>query len=96
MQKSEVVRARIPASLKQEFETAAAARGWSLSHAIRQLMQQYVAQEKERDHRRTETLEALADVEAGRVVEGERVMVWLDSWGSDDELAPPPQCGHIA
>jgi predicted transcriptional regulator len=96
MQKSEVVRARIPASLKQEFETAAASRGWSLSHAIRQLMQQYVAQEKERDHRRTETLEALADVEAGRVVEGERVMVWLDSWGSDDELAPPPQCGHIA
>jgi metal-responsive CopG/Arc/MetJ family transcriptional regulator len=59
-----VVRARIPESLKQEFETAAA-RGWSLSHAIRQLMRQYVAQEKERDRRRTETLEPLADVEAG-------------------------------
>lgn len=89
MQKSEVVRARIPESLKQEFETAATTRGWSLSHAIRQLMQQYVAQEKERVHRRTETLEALADVEAGRVVEGEKVMDWLDSWGSEDELAPP-------
>ena len=35
------------------------------------------------------TLEALADVEAGRVVEGEKVLDWLDSWGSDDELAPP-------
>lgn len=52
-------------------------------------MRQYVAQEKERDHRRTETLEALADVEAGHFVEGEKVLDWLDSWGSDDELAPP-------
>ena len=33
--------------------------------------------------------ETLADVEAGRVVGGEKVLDWLDSWGSDDELAPP-------
>lgn len=41
------------------------------------------------EDRKAETLEVLADVEAGRVVEGEKVVDWLDSWGSEDELAPP-------
>lgn len=33
--------------------------------------------------------EGLADVRAGRVVEGEAVMRWLESWGSENELPPP-------
>lgn len=41
------------------------------------------------EDRKAETLEALADVEAGRVIEGEKVMDWLGSWGSEDALAPP-------
>ena len=39
--------------------------------------------------RRQETLEALEDIEAGRVVEGESVMNWLSGWGADDETEPP-------
>ncbi|MFZ0610728.1 MAG: type II toxin-antitoxin system RelB/DinJ family antitoxin [Desulfobacterales bacterium] len=87
--KTAVVRARIPEALKKEFEAAAANRGWNLSHAIRQLMNQYVAQEKEMARRREETFEALEDVEAGRVVDGPKVLNWLSGWGTADEQEPP-------
>ena len=87
--KTAVVRARIPETLKKDFEAAAAAHGWNLSHAIRQLMKQYVEQEKELEHRHQQTLEALEDIEAGRVVDGKKVLDWLAGWGDDDELEPP-------
>ena len=87
--KTAVVRARIPETLKKDFEAAAAAHGWNLSHAIRQLMKQYVEQEKELEHRHQQTLEALEDIEAGRVVDGKKVLDWLAGWGDDDEQEPP-------
>jgi antitoxin component of RelBE/YafQ-DinJ toxin-antitoxin module len=87
--KTAVVRARIPETLKKDFEAAAAAHGWNLSHAIRQLMNQYVEQEKELERRHQQTLEALEDVEAGRVVDGKKVLDWLAGWGDDDEQEPP-------
>jgi len=87
--KTAVVRARIPETLKKDFEAAAAAHGWNLSHAIRQLMNQYVEQEKELERRHQQTLEALEDVEAGRVVDGKKVLDWLAGWGGDDEQEPP-------
>jgi predicted transcriptional regulator len=33
--------------------------------------------------------EGLADVHAGRVVEGVAAMRWLESWGSENEFPPP-------
>ena len=87
--KTAVVRARIPETLKKDFEAAASAHGWNLSHAIRQLMKQYVEQEKELEHRHQQTLEALEDIEADRVVDGKKVLDWLAGWGNDDEQEPP-------
>ena len=31
----------------------------------------------------------LADIKAGRVVDGDAMERWLGSWGTDDELEPP-------
>jgi len=87
--KTDVVRARVPEKLKKEFEAVASAHGWNLSHAIRMLMNQYVKQEKELNRRRLETLEALEDIESGRIVDGERVLDWLDGWGTDNETTAP-------
>lgn len=87
--KTEVIRARVPEALKRDFEAAAAAKGWDIDYAIRQLMEQYVAYQKEMDLRRMETLEALEDVDAGRVVDGDRVLDWLSSWGTNKESVPP-------
>jgi len=88
--KTEVIRAMVPEALKRDFEAAAAARGWDFNGAIRELMEQYVADEKEAAKRRTETMAALEDIDAGRTVDGDRVMDWLAGWGTKDE-APPPQ-----
>jgi predicted transcriptional regulator len=33
--------------------------------------------------------EGLADLRAGRVMEGDQVMRWLESWGTEHELPPP-------
>jgi predicted transcriptional regulator len=33
--------------------------------------------------------EGLADVRAGRLVEGDSVLRWLENWGTDRELPPP-------
>ena len=33
-----------------------------------------------------ETKEALADLKAGRVISGEEVMQWLETWGTDNEI----------
>ena len=43
------------------------------------------------DKRLLETQEALEDLKAGRVVEGDEVMRWLESWGTDGEQAAPKQ-----
>ena len=36
------------------------------------------------------TLEALADVDAGRLIEHRAIVAWADSLGSDEPLQPPP------
>jgi len=87
--KTAVIRARIPEDLKQDFEAAAKAHNLSLSNAMRMLMSKYVEQEKELARRREETLEAIEDIESGRIVDGDEVLAWLASWGSKAELEPP-------
>jgi predicted transcriptional regulator len=32
----------------------------------------------------------LADVKAGRTIDGDAMERWLESWGTDDEEEPPP------
>ena len=87
--KTAVIRARIPEVLKRDFEAAAATHEMNLSQAVRVLMVQYVEKEKEIARRHGESLEALEDIETGEIVDGNKVMTWLASWGTDDELEPP-------
>jgi len=54
-----------------------------VTHAIRE----YVERE-EQMHR--DTLEALDDYKNGRTVDGDEVIAWIDSWGTEQEL-PRPQ-----
>ena len=43
-----------------------------------------MAREKELSQRRAETLEALEDIEVGRVVDGDDVMNWLGTWTGEN------------
>jgi predicted transcriptional regulator len=41
------------------------------------------------NRRSQETLDAIEDIRMGRVVDGDRVNIWLESWGTENELSPP-------
>jgi thioredoxin reductase (NADPH) len=48
-----------------------------------------IIQEKELARRREETVEALEDIETGRIADGDKVLDWLSGWGTNDEQEPP-------
>ena len=85
----ETIRARVDAALKEKFESAAKDRGQNASHVLREFMADFVEKHEERKKRHAETLLAIESIEAGRFVEGDEVLAWLDAWGSDDEPEAP-------
>jgi predicted transcriptional regulator len=81
-----VLTAHVPLSLAEKVDAMAArldrTRGW----VMKQALAAWVDQEEER-HRLT--LEALADVDAARVIDHQAILTWADSLGTD-KPAPPP------
>jgi predicted transcriptional regulator len=61
-------------------------KSWLISEAVKD----FIARANDDTRRWQETLEALDAVQAGHVIDGDRVDAWLSRWGSDDET-PPPQ-----
>jgi predicted transcriptional regulator len=57
-------------------------RGWIMKQAL----SAWIAQEEERDRL---TQEALADVNAGRVIDHQAVQAWADSLSTDQPLSVP-------
>jgi predicted transcriptional regulator len=55
---------------------------WIINEAVKE----YVEREEYKQQKLEETKEGLADIQAGRVVDGEEVMAWLASWGTENEL----------
>ena len=80
---------RMPDELLERLEATAAklrrSKGWIINDAVRE----YLAKEEHKARMLDDTREALADIQAGRVVEAEPITDWLESWGSDDEKVPP-------
>lgn len=84
--KTKVLTAHVPAPLAKKVDELATRlerpRGW----IVRQALSAWVAQE---DERRRLTLEALADVDAGRVIDHQAVQAWAESLASDKPLPVP-------
>lgn len=80
---------RMPDDLLQRLDATATrlrrSKGWIINDAVRE----YLAREDLRQRRDEETREALAELDAGQVVDGEDVLAWIDSWGSKNEREPP-------
>ena len=80
---------RMPDELMSQLEETAEklqrSKGWVINDAVKD----YLAREKRKAERLVQTREALEDIDMGRVVNGQEVMNWLDSWGSDMEKSPP-------
>ena len=83
---TKVLTAHVPLPLAEKIDQFAArldrSRGW----IVKQALTAWVDQEEER-HRMT--LDALADVDAGRVIDHQAVLAWADSLGTDKPLPPP-------
>ena len=79
---------RMPDDLTQRLDATAArlrrSKGWINNDAVRE----YLEREDLRQRRDEETREALAELDAGNLVDGDEVLAWIDTWGSDDELQP--------
>ena len=83
---TKVLTAHVPLPLARKVDQIAArlerSRGW----IIKQALAAWIDQEEER---RRLTLEALGDVDAGRVIGHQAVQAWADSLGTDRPLPAP-------
>ena len=83
---TKVITAHVPVPLAEKVDQLASrldrSRGW----VVKQALSDWVAQQEER-HRLLQ--EALAEVDAGMVVDHELVAAWADRLGLDEELPPP-------
>jgi predicted transcriptional regulator len=83
---TKVLTAHVPLPLAEKVDQLASrlerSRGW----VVKQALTAWVEQEEERSRL---TLEALADVEAGRVIDHQAVQAWAESLGTGDPLPVP-------
>ena len=83
---TKVLTAHVPLSLAEKVDQMATrlerSRGW----IVKQALTVWIAQEEER---RRMTLEALADVDTGHVIDHQAVQAWADSLETDKPLPVP-------
>ncbi|WP_238926375.1 CopG family ribbon-helix-helix protein [Achromobacter xylosoxidans] len=83
---TKVLTAHVPLPLAEKVDQMAArldrSRGW----IVKQALSAWIAQEEERDKL---TQQALADVDAGRIVDDQAVQAWAESLGTDQPLPLP-------
>ncbi|MFA5809722.1 MAG: ribbon-helix-helix domain-containing protein [Thermoleophilia bacterium] len=83
---TKVLTAHVPLPLAEKVDRMAArlerSRGW----IVKQALAAWIDQEEER---RRLTLEALADVDAGQVIDHQAVQAWAESLGTDEPLPAP-------
>ena len=81
-----VLTAHVPVPLAEKVDQIAArlerSRGW----IIKQALSAWIQQEEDRTRL---TREALADVDAGHVIDHQAVQAWADSLGGDEPLPVP-------
>ncbi|ANK88877.1 MULTISPECIES: CopG family ribbon-helix-helix protein [Rhizobium] len=83
---TKVLTAHVPLPLAQKVDQLASrlerSRGW----IVKQALTAWIDQEEER---RRLTLEALADVDSGNVVDHQSVQAWADSLDGDEPISLP-------
>ena len=83
---TKVITAHVPLPLAEKVDQMAArlerSRGW----VVKQALAAWVDLEEERSRL---TLEALADVDAGEVIDHQSVLAWAESLSSDQPMSVP-------
>ena len=60
-------------------------KGWIIKDAL----SQYIARIEQNERILRETRQALSEIESGNFVDGEEVMDWIESWGTEDVKSSP-------
>jgi predicted transcriptional regulator len=80
---------RLDDDLQEKLDATAGrlrrSKGWIINDALRQ----YIDCEERKQRMLEETEEAIADIQAARVVSGNEVMKWLETWGTSNETKAP-------
>lgn len=83
---TKVITAHVPLPLAEKIDQIASrlerSRGW----VVKQALSAWVDQEEERNRL---TLEAMADVDAGRLIDHRAVQAWADSLNTENPLPAP-------
>ena len=61
----------------------------SKSYIINKALKEYIQRQAMEHLRWNDTVVALKSVKEGKLVDGDEVHNWLDSWGTDNEQMPP-------
>ena len=61
----------------------------SKGYLINQAIQEFLERKSNEQKKWKETLEAIESVKSGKIINEKEVNNWLNSWGTDKELAPP-------
>jgi predicted transcriptional regulator len=83
---TKVLTAHVPLALAEKVEAMASRLERSCGWVMKQALAAWVDQEEERHQM---TLEALKDVDAGRVIDHQAIQAWADSLSTDAPLWPP-------
>lgn len=83
---TKVLTAHVPVSLADKVDQLATRMERSRAWIIKQALSAWIEQEEERQRL---TLEALSDVDAGRVIDHHAVQAWADSLDTDNPLPVP-------
>lgn len=83
---TKVVTAHVPLPLADKVDDLAQRLDRSKAWIVKQALTAWVEQEEER---RRLTLEALADVDAGNVIDHQSIQAWADSLDTDSPLPLP-------
>lgn len=81
-----VVTAHVPVSMADKVGVIAERMERSKGWIVKQALTDWIAREEEQDRL---TREALADVDAGHVIDHQSVLAWADSLDSDQPLPVP-------
>lgn len=80
---------RLQAELEAPLDALAKKLDRSKNYIINQALKDYLAEQALTEKRWQETLPALESMKAGKGVPADKVLEWMRSWGTDNELPRP-------
>lgn len=84
-----VTSVRLSPEIEEKLESVAQRARRTKSWLINEAVKDYLDRLGQDERRWQETVEALASVKTGRIVDGDDIMKWLASWGRKVEKKPP-------